>query len=64
MYIVGQAINGISLNGLEWLMDNEDEEMEFNSIEEAINFLKDNGYDDWEDEEIRDTFTFKKVKHA
>lgn len=41
--IVGRPINGISLNGLEWLLDDEDEVMEFDSEEQATAFLQENG---------------------
>ncbi len=61
MYNIGKAINGISLNGLEWLLDDENNPMEFDSKESAIEFLKLNGYDSLTDEEIEDTFTFKEI---
>ena len=44
--LVGRPINGITLNGLEYLSDNEGEKMLFRSKEEAVKFLKEHGYSD------------------
>ena len=41
--IVGRHINGISLNGLEYLLDKRGEVKEFGSKKEAICFLKSKG---------------------
>ena len=60
MYNIGKAINGIPLNGNEWLLDDEDNPMEFNSIDKAKQFLLDNGYD-LTDDELEDIFTFKQI---
>jgi len=44
MVMIGRAINGISLNGLEFVLTEKDgEEMKFATEEEAISFLKDHG---------------------
>jgi len=39
MYIVGRPINGISINGLEFILDENDEEMKFDTQEDAIGFV-------------------------
>lgn len=38
-YIIGRPINGISINGLEYILTDEGDEMIFNSIEDAKDFL-------------------------
>ena len=38
-YIIGRPINGITINGLEYILDDEGDEIIFNSIEEAKEFL-------------------------
>lgn len=44
-YVIGRHINGISLNGLEYLVDSiTGERVLFESEENAINFLKEMGY--------------------
>jgi len=58
MIVVGKPINGISLNGLEYLLDDEDNMMKFETREFAKYFLVNNGYDDWSDEELEDSFMF------
>ena len=54
--IVGRPINGISLNGLEYILDDEGEIRYFNSIEEAKALLREHGYDD---EDMEDYLVFK-----
>ena len=44
--IVGRPINGISINGLEYVLDDNDVEMKFDSQAEAETFLKENGCSD------------------
>ena len=58
MVIVGRPINGININGLEWLLDSNSELMRFSDCNTAKLFLLDNGelieneYSYWfEDEE-------------
>jgi hypothetical protein len=41
--IVGSPINGISINGLEYLLDEHDEVREFVDKNDAVQFLKENG---------------------
>lgn len=54
--IVGRPINGISLNGLEYILDDEDEIRYFDSIDEAKTLLREHGYDD---EDMEDYLVFK-----
>ena len=42
--IVGRPINGITINGLEYLMDYEGDLMTFESEEKAKEFLAEKGY--------------------
>lgn len=42
-YVIGRPINGISINGLEYVTDNNGEEMIFDSIENAKEFLDSHG---------------------
>lgn len=56
--IIGRAIEGVSINGLEYLLDDDGYEMEFDSIEDAINFLRLNGFDDFTDEDLYNNFSF------
>ena len=48
-YIIGRAINGITINGREFVLDEKNELMKFDSEAEALQFLKDNGIDNPED---------------
>lgn len=59
--IVGRPINGISLNGLEWLLNDEGKPMQFNNKEKAIEFLRSNGHEDYTDDEIEDSFMFDEL---
>ena len=58
---VGRPINGISLNGLEYLLNDDGERMTFGSEEEAAAFLKAHGYTD---EMIADGIVFKERNMA
>jgi hypothetical protein len=42
--IIGRPINGISINGLEYALDERGEVKEFADKKEAVQFLKDNGF--------------------
>ena len=46
--IVGRHINGITLNGLEYLLDESGDIMKFKSKEHAVRYLKEHGADDEE----------------
>ena len=43
MVVVGRPINGITINGLEYILDDNGDVMEFDSEEEAVKFLTDHG---------------------
>jgi hypothetical protein len=61
--LIARPINGISLNGREYLLDEENKEMEFKDKESAKQFLRDNGYENFSDEELEDSFDFIEEKH-
>lgn len=44
MIIVGKHVNGITLNELEYLLDDDDNIMQFETEELAKTFLKDKGF--------------------
>lgn len=44
MYIVGRAINGISINGKEYLLDRINNIRYFETIDEIFELLKKDGY--------------------
>jgi len=54
MVAVGRPINGISINGNEWLLDDKSKLKVFADKSEAVQFLKDHGVSDDE----MDYFTF------
>jgi hypothetical protein len=43
MVIVGRPINNVSINGLEWLLDDNNKLMRFTDGNQAKHFLLDNG---------------------
>lgn len=51
MIKIGRAANGVSLNGPEYLLNDEDEEMVFDSVEEAEGYLRSFCFSDEEIEE-------------
>lgn len=53
--IVGRHINGITLNGLEWLLHEDGTIMEFGSEQEATNYLLENGIC----QDVIDCFVFR-----
>ena len=57
--IIGRPINGISLNPLEWVRDEDDNPIEFLSVADAKSFLKEKGYTD---KEIYEGITFCDAK--
>ena len=59
MIEIGRFIDGISLNGLEWLLDDEGNVLKFNSKDDAMDFLRDNGFDEFSDEDLEDSFVFQ-----
>jgi len=58
MVIVGRHVNGITINPLEYVLDEDGDVMEFNTKKEAVEFLMDNGITD---EEIQ-YLVFKEVQ--
>lgn len=50
--IVGRPINGISINGLEWLMDDEDKVLIFDGEDAAKEYLGERGFTDEDFEEV------------
>lgn len=59
MIIIGRPINGISLNGLEYLLTEDgDKEMEFKDKDSAKQFLRENGHEDWTDDDLEDSYMF------
>lgn len=61
MIAITRFIDGISLNGREWLLDNDGNVMEFNSRESAIKFLRSIGCENLSNEEIEDSFFFEEL---
>lgn len=59
---IGRAIEGISINGKEWLLDNENKLMSFSSKENAKEFLKKNGFESLSDDELEDSFFYEKIE--
>lgn len=62
MIQIGRAIEGVSINGKEWLLDGNNDVMKFESQEKAIEFLKENGFDNLSDEELKDSFFYEEVE--
>ena len=44
MIVIGKPINGISINGLEYLLNNDGSEMTFESVDKAKKFLLKHGF--------------------
>lgn len=59
MIEIGRAIEGVSINGLEWLLDDEGQMLGFETREDAKDFLRDNGYEELSDEDLEDSFFFQ-----
>ena len=45
MIQIGRAIEGVSINGKEWLLDDNNNIMKFESQENGLIFLKENGFE-------------------
>lgn len=63
MIKIGRAIEGISLNGIEWLLDEKNDIMTFSDRENAKEFLKENGFDSFTDEELEDSFFYEEIEN-
>lgn len=61
MIAVGRAIEGISLNGKEYLRHNQGTIMAFPSREDAREFLRENGFHLLSNEEIEESFFFEEL---
>lgn len=59
--IVGRFINGISLNGLEYLLCGSGKPKEFEDVQSAKQYLLDTDYPGVSDEKLEDLFIFKEV---
>ena len=55
--VIGRPIEGISLNGLEYALDEHGGYIHFETIDEAKQFLRDNGVEDEDD--LEDCFMYK-----
>lgn len=62
MVTIERAIEGVSLNGKEMLLDEHGNPMLFGCKKLAINFLQENGYENLSNEEFEDTFFFEEYK--
>lgn len=60
MIAISKPINGISLNGNEYLLDSKNEVMKFEDTKRAKEFLRDNGIN-LTDEEMNDSFNFEEI---
>lgn len=60
MIVVGRAINGVGINGLEYLLDpeNDNDYMKFENTDAAKEFLREHAFPDSTDEELEGYFTF------
>jgi len=61
MIEVARAIGGISLNGKEWLFDENGNIMQFKNRETAYDFFKMNGFDNFSNDELEDSFIFNEL---
>ncbi len=59
MILIGRPIEGIALNGLEYLMNDDNTDYKFfNNKDEAMEFLRSNMTEPVTDEELEDAFMF------
>ena len=56
--VIGRPINGISINGLEYLLDENGEYKQFESTEEAKTFLNSMFEEPLTDDQLEDSFMF------
>lgn len=62
MISIARAVSGISLNGIEYLVDANNEIVPFKDKEEVFKHLRDTDYSDFTDEEIEDSFIFNDIE--
>lgn len=58
-FMIGRPINGVTINGLEYLLNEDNSDMLFDSKEDAILFLVAN---DYTDDQIETVFVIEEVK--
>ena len=61
MIEIARAIDGVSINGKEWLLDENGNSLKFLDQETAVEFLKLNGYGNFSKEELQNSFFFEEV---
>lgn len=59
--MIGRAMFGVSLNGLEYIMEGKAAK-QFENKSAAFAFLRANGHKTWTDERLEDTYTFEEVR--
>lgn len=62
MIAITRSIEGISINGKEWLLNEDGEVLKFKKETSAINFLKQNGFDELFNVDFYDLFFFEEVE--
>ncbi len=62
MVQIGRAVEGITINGKEWLLDSEGNIMTFFSIKEAKIFLIKNGFEEFNEDELENYFVFEELE--
>ena len=61
MIEIARAIEGISINGKEWLLDENGNTMKFESKETAVEFLESKGFEKLSNEEFENSFFFEET---
>lgn len=65
MIVVARPINGVTINGLEFLLNSPSGPyMTFNNKEEAKDFLRENAFPEATDEELENYYTFMNEEEA
>ena len=62
MVQISRAIEGISINGKEYLLDNDGNVLNFQNEENAILFLKENGFEKFSNEDFQNSFFFEEIE--
>lgn len=62
--VLARPVNGVSLNGLEFLLDKNKEFLEFKTKDDARAFIREDIFPDSSDEEQDNYFTFMTVTEA
>ncbi len=62
MVQIARAIEGVTINGKEYLLDNNGNIMNFENEENAILFLKENGFSDYSNEDFQNSFFFEEIE--